>query len=85
MLTRHFKKVVKAAKLPTTGDNRVTPHVLRHTYASHLVMAGTPLYTVTELLGHSDPKTTQIYAHLAPDHLHQQVKKLSYTVEENHE
>ena len=44
-------------------------HTLRHTFASHLVMQGVDIYTVSRLLGHSDIKTTQIYAHLAPDHL----------------
>ncbi len=44
-------------------------HKFRHTFASHLVMKNATLQTVGELLGHSDPKTTMIYAHLAPDHL----------------
>ena len=43
-------------------------HTFRHTFASHLIMAGVPLYTVKELLGHSTIKTTEIYAHLAAQH-----------------
>jgi len=44
-------------------------HCLRHTYCSHLVMAGVPLRTVQILAGHASFTTTEKYAHLAPDHL----------------
>lgn len=44
-------------------------HCLRHTFASHLVMSGTPLRVVQQLLGHASMKTTEQYAHVAPDFL----------------
>jgi integrase len=53
-------------------------HALRHTFASHAVMSGTPLYDVQKLLGHSTPMMTQRYAHLAPDHLMAAVARLSF-------
>jgi integrase len=51
-------------------------HKLRHTFASKLVMAGESLYTVGKLLGHTNSKTTEIYAHLSPDHLRSAVNKI---------
>ena len=42
-------------------------HTLRHTFASRLVQAGVSLYKVSQLLGHAEIRTTQIYAHLSPE------------------
>jgi integrase len=56
--------VLKEAKI-----ENFTFHCLRHSFASKLVMGGIPLFTVQKLLGHRDPSTTMIYAHLAPDYL----------------
>lgn len=58
---RAFKTVATAA-----GVKWCTPHVLRHTFASQLAMSGVSLFKISRWLGHSDIKTTQIYAHLAP-------------------
>jgi integrase len=52
-------------------------HCLRHTYGSHLVMAGVPLRTVQVLMGHSTILVTERYAHLAPGHLQEATRGLS--------
>ena len=62
-MKRSFKKALRRAKA-----NDFKFHGLRHTFASHLVMAGVDLTTVKELLGHKDIKMTLRYAHLAPAH-----------------
>jgi integrase len=58
------------------GLRRVGWHVLRHTFASHLVMRGVPLKAVQELLGHATIEMTMRYAHLAPDVTREAVKLL---------
>lgn len=52
--------------LKRAGLRTMTPHALRHTFASHLVMRGVPLKNIQEWCGHSSIQTTMRYAHLAP-------------------
>jgi site-specific recombinase XerD len=55
-----LRRVIKRAGLQ---GQRITPHALRHTFASHLIRSGVDIRTVQDLLGHTDLKTTAIYLH----------------------
>ena len=72
-INKSLKTVTRKAGL--TG---VTLHTLRHTFASHLVMAGVQLREVQELMGHASFETTVRYAHLSQDHVKKQVLRLPF-------
>jgi site-specific recombinase XerD len=70
---QHFRRAARVA-----GLGEITLHTLRHSFASHLIMAGADIRSVQELLGHHDLTVTQIYSHLSGDHLANTVEKLKY-------
>lgn len=69
------QRIVKKYLAQASNSHKQSPHILRHSYATHLLNAGANIRVVKDLLGHESLSTTQVYTHLSIDHLKDVYKK----------
>ena len=75
-LTRQgFWQILKGYAKAAGLDKTITPHTLRHSFATHMLSGGADLRSVQELLGHANISTTQVYTHLTTEHVRRTYEK----------
>jgi len=75
-LTRQgFWQILKGYAKAAGLDKAITPHTLRHSFATHMLSGGADLRSVQELLGHANISTTQVYTHLTSEHVRRTYEK----------
>ncbi|MEM4271711.1 MAG: tyrosine-type recombinase/integrase [Candidatus Pacearchaeota archaeon] len=73
LTTRNIQKIIKGTKIRAGISKKVTPHTLRHSFATHLLEQGTDIRLIQTMLGHSSLSTTTIYTHVSSE----QIKKIA--------
>ena len=77
LTTRNIQKIVQGTRKRAGLNKKVTPHTLRHSFATHLLEQGTDIRMIQTMLGHSSLSTTQVYTHISAE----QIKKVQNPLE----
>ena len=72
LTTRNIQKIIKNTSKKAGINKKVTPHTLRHSFATHLLEQGTDIRIIQTILGHASLNTTQVYTHISSE----QIKKV---------
>ena len=80
MYKESLEKIIRKYRGYMATSKKITPHTLRHTFASNLVMKGADILKVQKLLGHQSVKTTEIYLHVHDKELLQTHKLILDTI-----
>tara|TARA_Y100000310_G_scaffold284177_1_gene306794 strand:+ start:4854 stop:5693 length:840 start_codon:yes stop_codon:yes gene_type:complete len=82
LTTRNIQKIIKGMRVRSGISKKVTPHTLRHSFATHLLEAGTDIRMIQTMLGHASLNTTQMYTHISSEEI-KKVKNPLDSLEEN--
>ena len=69
-----IQRIIKKYLMNLSKQNKISPHILRHTYATHLLDKGADISSIKELLGHANLSTTQVYTHVSIERLKKVMK-----------